>query len=255
MVNDPHLFAQRQRLLPVFSKAVKDVNADYAGLFDAAGYPAFPPFAPETEMRFRSTHALCFVTAWRTVCEYFSSLEQEGEGWSTVRLKEVLGRLRLVDLARIVAGTARFDASATEAVECMVAAVDDAVVGELSSLVVEREPARDPVVVSVDGFTDVSGNGGPNLKTQELAVVQVLIRLAQCCCSVSILHQCAWEKETSYGARLLQSPRFGLLEMLLVDPTSEMKMIGTGDQTKAARCVYELICIVNRLREVAAMQS
>lgn len=253
------LFGQRQRLAPLFREATEAVNSDYAPLFDASGYPAFPPFAPETEIRFRDVRTRCYSHAWKFACDYFASIgDDEGEEqWSAARLKGLLERVDRMEIARILASTMHASSKVTSALGDVAESLSNETVLEMTKFVTSREPMRDSFVVS--RFTNCAvenGSGdkqrGTGLTKQELAALHILVRLAQCVNVVSMLHQCAWEKETTRGSRLIQANSFGLVEMLLVDATADMKLLGADDKMKEMRCFYEIMCLVDRLREAAA---
>lgn len=252
-LGEPIFFGQRHRLVDLFRKAAEAVNNDYSFLFDASGYPAFPPFSRETEHLFTETRDKCYLRAWEAANEYFLSDTDGDDSWSAADVARILERVGISDIVQVLVGTIRSSSEGAEALKNVSKSCTEDNVSGMTKLVANREPGR-------DSFTSRSycrrnrpkGPEETGLSDRELAVVHILVRLAQCVNVVSLVHQCVWEKETGNGSRLIQSTRFGLLEMLLVDATADMKLLKAAGEMKETRCVFEIMCLVDRMCEAAA---
>jgi hypothetical protein len=236
------LFAARQRLLPAFKALVRNINRGYSKLFDESAAPILPAYAPETALVFAEEANRACRHAWNAAVDYLAS----------ENLRGILNRVTVTDLARVIAFTLRCDSLTSARWVSVARAMTSNDVETLSKVLQTREPLRRTFSGDANAFRVGEQTLSSRLSSRELIVLQIVLRLFQTARCVSLVHQAAWERETEHGTRSVQSSRFGLLEATFVDQVAELRLLDMNDSLKQARCIYELMCCVEDIRETAS---
>lgn len=258
IVRGDHNFAAivgRHLLAPVVKRLTNEINEDYAKLFDDTGAPSLPMFADETAAEFRKCAAQSHLRAWLNAVHFLSTLG-DTLSVSAEELSSILSRTTVVDLALFSAEAMKCDASGVEAWRRAAVAVDVSIVDDLLHFLQAREPRSERQTVDCPSFGVSAGTTvEAALNKRELNSLALCLRflnLAQC---VQRVHQASWEKEIGGGTRLCTSVRFGLLESIVVETTSEMKLMECSAALKESRFLLELMLNVQLLRAASFESS
>lgn len=237
----------RRKLLPIFENTISAVNKDYSMVFDSSGFPSVPFYSQESINSFQHLRDQCMIHAWNEMLAFCSTQMSV----SREVLLTLVDHASCEDISNIICRTIRCNSVAAQHYGNF-SRQAHRTFPELESILRSREPLRD---VFVDKSLTKSEAIGAVLTEEELSLLQILVRLAQCADIVSSLHTCAWEKEKGLGSKRVQSIRYGLLESILTLGHCEMKQLQAPNEIKLSRGIYEWMGILCKLRRVLSEEN
>lgn len=242
----------RKQLLPYFRKLCDNVNSVYNGYFDDHGSPLLPLHAPESHAEFQNLQD----AAQKCVLPMCVKIAAEWMKLSEEEVYKIILQSDHRSISRLITSTVRLSPQKSSEFYQVVESSSH-VLPEVVRLIQERDCNRK--IRSATNYNLQTGVDTSDIEVNknDIQLLHIFIRLAQCGFLCSELHQTAWERESSgRNSNRLVTFQYALIESILMESYAEMMMLECSQEKAFLRLVFEMTEILEDLKDaVIAKQT